>query len=218
MHGKPWSELSVEVDNTTDINLTGPIAANLVENMKPTIWSSAILFGVVTAIITSVITYITVRYTNAAAEKREEKNREAAEKREEKNRNEEARRTQREERKKAYGQITTTLTKMHLMIRNKSYKLDENSLLEFLNEYAQSMSDFRLLNPELADSLDTILINSLNPENRPDLETAIGNFSAQFKREILPKMQADLAAEGTNIRQPKSVVERSFVEDLLPRT
>ena len=66
-----------------DINLTGQIANDLVYNLKPTIWNSAILFGVMTGIITSTMTYFTVKQTNSAAEEREKRNRNAAEEREE---------------------------------------------------------------------------------------------------------------------------------------
>lgn len=58
-----------------DVNLTGQIAETLAENLKPQIWNSAILFGVITAIITSAITFLAVRATNNANEKRDAINR-----------------------------------------------------------------------------------------------------------------------------------------------
>jgi hypothetical protein len=58
-----------------DINLTGQIAKELVENLKPSLLNNAFIFALITGIMTSAITFITVRKTNEDTEKREEKDR-----------------------------------------------------------------------------------------------------------------------------------------------
>lgn len=161
----------------TDINLTGPIAANLVENLKPTIWSSAILFGVITAIITSAITFLSIKITNEAAEKREERNRIA-----------EARRMQREERKNVY--VNFIYHKIRIDYFVKSQDPTSLDVEEYITEFYKCLAELTLLCPEVFQQMANII--DRHPYEGEGFLKEWPNISADLKNEIIPLMQAEL--------------------------
>jgi hypothetical protein len=150
-----------------DVNLTGNIAATLVENLKQSWYSpiitvgAGILGGIVGGAVTGIITLTAVNRTNASAERRDELNRK-----------EEARRVRREERKKAYINFMTLINRMDHMVANRgAFPLD-------LEEYSKSLSkiyaEITLLSPEMIEELAKISMKY--PNMKESFETSGRTF------------------------------------------
>ena len=167
------------------------IAENLVENLKPQFWNSAILFGVITALVTSGITYYTVKITNKAAEEREERNRKAAEEREERNRNEERQKKLRDDRKEAYIQFIKYINKAD--VRSNAKQAPPFDIEKDFDEFNSFCSVMILFSPKIAKIIREIV--NKHSSNEKNLSEDWKNVSREFKAEVLPIMQEELGVE-----------------------
>lgn len=163
-----------------EVNLTGQIAQDLANNLKPTIWSSAISFGVITAIITSGITYLTVRKTINATEEREERNR-----------IHELRMVQRRERKNAYINFISFIYRTDAFCNLAVIEKSGKSYIEAYSQYERSIIELTLHNPKLVKNINAILKKNGNP-NPIEFIKKWENLSKDFKKDIVPLMQAEM--------------------------
>ncbi len=159
------------IDNM-DVNLTGQVAARLVQD-PIMIVSAGVIGGLVTGGLTLLGIWITQKHDA---------------KRNEENRKEEERRMRREERKRAYIQFFTFITTMDAIARAKTTDALEISTEELVKEAAQNSVEIMLLSPEIASHITKIRCNY------PDLDSKEnwGKYSKEIKSDVLPLMQDEL--------------------------
>lgn len=155
-----------------DVNLTGQIAVNMIQN-PITIVSAGAIGGLVTGGLTLLGVFITQKHD---AE------------REEKNRAEEARRTQREERKKAYISFFSYTTSISNMVKYPD--ISKIKMEDILQPFTQSIAEITLLSPEIAGHISEIYQKYPNFDEK--FIDTWGNFANELKADVFPLMQAEL--------------------------
>ncbi len=156
-----------------DVNLTGQVAANLVQNPITIIGAGAI-GGLVTGGLTLLGIWLTQKH-----EARRDKE----------NRSEEKRKIRREERKKAYIQFFTLMSTLDTTISANTKDNTELTITpEMLKEFSQCTSEVMLLCPEISIHIDEIYSKHPDLISKDDWK----RFLQELRRDLLPLMQNEL--------------------------
>lgn len=158
----------LEVIDNMDVNLTGQVAANLVQN-PIMIMSAGAIGGLVTGGLTLLGIWITQKH-----EARRDKE----------NRNEEKRRIRREERKRAYIKFFTLMS----TLINANTKEDITVTPESFKEFSQCISEIELLSPEIGFRIKQIYLNQPDLISKDDWK----KFSRELRSDVMPLMQDEL--------------------------
>jgi hypothetical protein len=164
-----------------DINITGTIAENLVENLEPQFWNSALIFGVITAIITSIITFGTVKITIRSTEAREERNR-----------YEDRQKILWDQRRQAYIQFICYMTMTDAIVGSKhnAPSIDNE---KYLADFVNCSSGIMLLSPNIGKCILDIFNKMV--DNMANFEEKWKITSKEIKVKVVPLMQAELGIE-----------------------
>ena len=155
-----------------DVNLTGQVAANLVQN--PIMIMGA---GAIGGLVTGILTLLGVWITQKQDAKQNDENRKEKE-----------RIMRREERKRAYIQFFVFITTMDSIARTKDTDAFEISTEELVKNVAQSSVEIMLLSPEISSHITKIR------GNYPDLDSKDNwlKYSKELKKDVLPFIQNEL--------------------------
>lgn len=163
----------LEVIDNMDVNLTGQVAANLVQNPIMIMGAGAI-GGLVTGGLTLLGIWITQKH-----EARRDKE----------NRNEEKQRIRREERKRAYIQFFTLISTLDIMISANTKDITEVTITpEMSKEFSQYVSEIMLLCPEIGSHIIEIRLKQPGLISKDDWKI----FLKELISDLLPLMQNEL--------------------------